>query len=395
MPTALIAGGGIAGLAMALALLRQGWQVRLFEQAEAFGEVGAGIQMSPNACKVLAHLGVLDDVEVSAVHPRQAVLRDGQSGDVVYRAVLGDNATTRWGAPYLHIHRADLHAVLLHAAREAGVEIQNGVTAERAVERPDGIALHLSDGQIVEGDLAIGADGIRSRLRAVVNPDERPRFSGQVAWRALVPITQLPSGTVQHEATVWAGEGQHLVTYLVRGGTLANIVAVREEAEWTEEGWSAPGDPDALRAAFSGWHKDTQTLLEKVDSCFLWGLFDREEQVRWTKGRLALIGDAAHPMLPFMAQGAAQALEDVAALTRRLKNPYLPGALEAWEDERFPRVTRILQTSRANGRLFHQAPTALRGIKRGAISMVSNIAPGLAAGRLDWLYGFDAVKGPR
>ena len=393
MATVLIAGGGIAGLATALAMSRDGWQAQIFEQADALGEVGAGLQLSPNACKALAHLGVLEAVRASAFAPSNAVLRDGASGAEIYRAALGPAAEERWHAPYLHVHRADLHDALLQAAVAAGVAFETGALAERAVERPEGIAFHLEGGRIVEGDLAIGADGIHSRLRAAMNPDEMPRFTGQVAWRALVRASALPEGTVSPDATVWAGPGQHLVSYYVRGGELVNLVAVREQPEWAEEGWRVPGNAGQLRAAFAGWHADVEALLDGIDTCFLWGLFDRPEQVRWTKGRLALVGDAAHPMLPFMAQGAAQALEDAVTLVRHLKASDLPGALEAWEDERFARVTRVLQASRANGRLFHQRPGPVRALRRSVISGVSNVAPGLAAGRLDWLYGFDPVTG--
>ena len=395
MPTALIAGGGIAGLATGLALVRDGWRVRLYEQTPSVSEVGAGLQLSPNACKALAHLGVLEAVEKVAFRPANAVLRDGATGAEIYRAALGVDAEARWRAPYLHVHRADLHAVLLHAAVAEGVEIGTGTRAERAVERPGGIAFHLEDDRIIEGDLAIGADGIHSRLRAAVNPDEKPRFTGQVAWRALVPASALPEGVVAPDATVWAGSGQHLVTYYVRGGELVNLIAVREQEDWAEEGWRIPGDSDQLRAAFDGWHSDVLTLLSEVNECFLWGLFDRPEQVRWARGRLALVGDAAHPMLPFMAQGAAMALEDSVTLARHLKGADSAEALTQWEDERFPRVTKVLQTSQANGRLFHQRPGASRTLRRGVISTVSGFMPGLAAGRLDWLYGFDPVKGPR
>lgn len=394
MPTAVIAGGGIAGMTAALALARAGWHVTICERAETLGEVGAGLQLSPNACKVLQDLNILPLVGANAFEPEAACLRDGITGQRIYRAALRDQAEARWGAPYLHIHRADLHRVLVEEARLAGVDIRLGTPVARAVMRPENAGLHLEGGQIVEADLVLGADGIRSALRKGIAPDEEPRFTGQVAWRAVVPANVLPAGLIDPEATVWAGAGRHLVTYYMRGGDLVNMVAVLERPDWAEEGWSIPGNSDELRQAFAGWHPTVQALLEGVSECFLWGLFDRPEQVRWIKGRLALIGDAAHPMVPFMAQGAAQAMEDVGVLIRHLRNADVPSALEAWEAERWPRVTRVMQTARANGRMFHRAPGPARTISRSVIGMASRIAPGVAAGQLDWLYGFDPLKGP-
>ena len=396
MPKALIAGAGIAGLAAAAALTRAGWACTIVERAEALGEVGAGLQMSPNAARVLDWLGVVSEVRARGFSPKAAVLRDGQTGDEIYCATLGGMAERRWHAPYLHIHRADLHDILLKACRDAGVEIRLGTGAEQAVNHAEGIRLKLANGDVLDGDLVLGANGIRSALRKAIAPDEAPRFTGQIAWRGLVPADRLPKDLVPADATVWAGPGQHLVTYYLRGGSLVNVVAVIEQDEWTEEGWSAPGDPVRLRAAYEGWHPTVTKLLDAMEDCFIWGLFDRPAEVRWVRGRLALIGDAAHPMLPFMAQGAAQALEDAAALARHLKkSDDIPAALEDWEEERWSRVTRVQETARANGGLFHRQPGLPRLVERNVIGTVSPIAPGLAAGRLDWLYGYDAVRGPR
>lgn len=391
---ALIAGGGIAGMAAALGFARAGWEVELFEQAETLGEVGAGLQLSPNACRVLDRLGVLPDVRARSSAPESAELRDGLTGQPIYRAELGAAAEARWGAPYLHAHRADLLDVLAGAAAGAGVRLTLGSTATGAVSRPDSAALHLEGGAIAEGDVVIGADGIRSRLRGVAGPVEGPRFTGQVAWRGLVPVGSLPRGAVLSGATVWMGPGRHVVAYPVRNGALVNIVAVLEREDWAEEGWSLPGDPDELRAAFAGWAPPVPALLEAVRDCFLWGLFDRPEQVRWTRDRISLIGDAAHPMLPFLAQGAAMALEDGAALIRHLgRNPNVVAALHAYEEERWPRVVRVRQRSRANGRLFHRPPGLARSLTHGVIGAVGRNTPQLALAQFDWIYGHDACTG--
>ncbi len=394
MSEALIAGGGIAGMAAALALARAGWRVTVCEEAPAPAEVGAGLQMSPNAARVLRWLGVLDVVAAQAFRPRSAELREGRSGARIYRAALGEAAEARWGAPYLHVHRADLLAALSGAARAAGAEIRGRARVEGYVLRPEGPALKLAGGETLSGDLVIGADGIRSALRAQLNGPEDPVFTGQVAWRGTIPADRLPEGLVAPGVTVWAGPGRHLVSYYLRGGSLVNFVAVEERAQWTAEGWSAPGDPDQLRRIFAGWHDDVTGLLDRVGETFLWGLFGRPEQVRWVDGPVVLIGDAAHPMLPFMAQGAAMALEDVAVLMRELQaGGDLAEALLAHEERRWPRVARVQRKSLANGRLFHRRSGLARLGHWGLVSAVSRLAPNLAAGQLDWLYGHDATEG--
>lgn len=394
MKRALIAGGGIAGTAAALALARAGWGVTLCEEAPAPGEVGAGLQMSPNATKVLQWLGVLDAVAAKAFRPEAASMRNGRTGARIFRIPLADRAEARWGAPYLHVHRADLLAALSDAAVAAGADIRGGSPVARFVVRPEGPALRLGGGEILEGELALGADGIRSALRGQINGPEDPKFSGQIAWRGVVPSSRLPQGLVAPEATVWAGEGRHLVTYFLRGGTLVNFVAVEERAVWTAEGWSAQGDPEELRHAFTGWHRDVTGLLEYVETTFLWGLFGRPAQVRWTEGPVALIGDAAHPMLPFLAQGAAMALEDVAVLVRALQaHDTIPEALLEYEERRWPRVTRVQERSRDNGQVFHRRPSAGLLGHWGLVSAASSLFPGLAARQLDWLYGHDATEG--
>ncbi len=394
MSEALIAGGGIAGVAAALALAREGWRVTVCEEAAASAEVGAGLQMSPNAAKVLRWLGVLDAVAAVAFRPRAAEMRDGRSGARIYRATLGAAAEARWGAPYLHVHRADLLAALSGAAREAGADIRGGARVEGYVLRPEGPALKLAGGETLAGDMVIGADGIRSALRAQLNGPEEPDFTGQIAWRGTIPAARLPDRLVAPDATVWAGPGHHLVTYYLRGGSLVNFVAVEERATWTAEGWSAPGDPDELRRVFAGWHGDVTGLLDHVEETFLWGLFGRPEQVRWVDGPVVLIGDAAHPMLPFMAQGAAMALEDVAVLVRELQaGGDLADALLAHEQRRWPRVARVQQRSLANGRFFHKRSGIARQGHWGLVSAVSRLAPNLAAAQLDWLYGHDATEG--
>jgi salicylate hydroxylase len=397
MKEALVAGGGIAGMAAALGLARAGWQVTVCEEFPSPAEVGAGLQMSPNATKVLRWLGVLDAVSAKAFRPEAAELRDGRSGALIYHTALGSAAEARWGAPYLHVHRVDLLAALSDAVREAGVTICGGSKVDSYVLRPEGPALKLTNGETLTGDIVVGADGFRSAMRGRINGAEAPDFSGQIAWRGVIPAERLPEGLVAPNVTVWAGPGRHLVTYCLRGGSLVNFVAVEERPYWAAEGWSTQGNPDELRKGFFGWHSDVSRLLDQVDNTFLWGLFGRTEQVRWVDGPVVLIGDAAHPMLPFMAQGAAMALEDVAVLVRELQTLQtgddLSEAMLAYEQRRWSRVTKVQQRSRANGRLFHQQSGIARLGRRGLISTVSRLTPGLAVGQLDWLYGHDATEG--
>lgn len=389
---ALVAGGGIAGLASALGLARAGWHVTVCEQADALREVGAGLQMSPNALRVLRWLGIDPAVEVTAFRPEAAEMRDGRTGEIITRVELGRTAELRWGAPYLHIHRADLMRVLAEAAVAAGVEIRTGARAVGYLNRMACARLRLADGATLEGELIVGADGIRSALRSELNGAEDPEFLGQVAWRGTLPAAWLPPGLVAPNATVWAGPGRHLVTYYLRGGDLVNFVAVEEREGWAEEGWSRPGDPDDLRAAFEGWHPQVVDLLAAVEETYLWGLFGRPEQVRWVEDRVALLGDAAHPMLPFMAQGAAMALEDVAVLLRALdRHEKVSEALLAWEEARWSRVTRVQAQSRSNGSLFHKRSAVGQFLAWTPIAAVTRYVPGLAAAQLDWLYGHDVL----
>lgn len=395
MRQAVIAGGGIAGVAAALALAREGWRVTLCEAAEEFAEVGAGLQVSPNASRVLRWLGVLDAVARLAFRPEAAVLRDGRSGAAVFRTALGAAAEARWGAPYLHVHRADLLGILVEAATRAGAALRTRAPVASYSLRPEGPVVKLASGEALAADLVVGADGIRSAVRTQLNGAEEPVFSGQVAWRGTVPAARLPAGLVAPKATVWAGPGRHLVTYYVRAGELVNFVAVEEGAEWTVvEGWSTPGDPERLRRGFAGWHEPVRAFLAHVEETFLWGLFGRPAQVRWVDGPVVLIGDAAHPMLPFMAQGAAMALEDVAVLVRALQaEADVARALIAFEQRRWGRVTRVQERAVANGRLFHERSGLLRLGHWGLVRAVSRLMPEVAAGRLDWIYGYDATEG--
>lgn len=383
-----IAGAGLGGLYAAAALARRGLEVLVCERAPELGEAGAGIQISPNGAKLLARIDALVDVERDAFQPEAAELRLGRSGATVLHMPLGAAAEARWGAPYLQVHRADLLAALERAAREAGVGIRLGAAIKDVTQDDTGAALTLEGGETLEADAVIGADGVRSTVRAALFGPEAPRFTGQIAWRGVVPAERLPRGLVHPTATVWAGPGRHLVTYYLRRGALVNFVAVEERAEWRTEDWRAEGDVAEMRAAFEGWGPGAAAVLEAADRCLLWGLFDRPAPPAWSQGRVALLGDACHPMLPFLAQGATQSFEDGAALARRVADADdVPAALRAYETDRRARAVRVQAASHANAGLFHARGPAARALRYGPIAIGARLAPRLAMSRFDWLYG--------
>ncbi|MBP7003229.1 FAD-dependent monooxygenase [Amaricoccus sp.] len=388
-----VIGGGVGGLAAAVALARRGLEVAVHEQAAALAEVGAGLQLAPNAVAVLEALGLRDAVEAVAATPEAVELRDGLSGRSVARLPLGAACVARYGRPYWHVHRADLLAALAAGAAEAGVTLRLGSRVTEVTDAGDRVRVRLAGGAEEKAAVAAAADGVRSGLRAAHFGGAAPRFTGNVAWRALVPAARLAAPPLPRAATVFMGPRRHLVAYPLRKGALWNLVAVEERAAWTEEGWSAPGDAQALRRAFAGWAEPVPTLLAAVSDCFLWGLFDHPRLPAWARGRLALLGDACHPMTPFLAQGATMALEDAwvlaDALAARRDDP--AAGLAAYEDRRIARASRVQAAAGRSGRAFHLANPALRAAAHAGLAAVARLAPDRLAGRLDWLWGANVV----
>jgi len=383
----LIAGGGIGGLAAALCCAQQGFRVQLLEQAAAFGDVGAGIQLSPNCTRVLHGLGLgpaLDDI---AFLPEATEIRDWRSGALITTNPLGASVRARYGYPYYHVHRADLIEVLADAARSTpAISLHSGTRVDGFQPSRDGVRVDAG-GRRFEGAVLVGADGIHSTVRSALFGREAPAFTGSLAWRALVPAERLPDGLVRPVTTAWWGPGGHFVHYFVRGGTLVNCVCVIEKTGWEFESWTERGDRDELKRDFAGWHDGVQVLIDHMDpdACFKWALFDRPPMARWSQGRVTLLGDACHPTLPFMAQGAAMAIEDAAVLAGCLAHDKeATRALLQYEQLRRARTARIQEGSRRNARLFHL---------RGAEAVERNKTAGAARGRtLDWLYRYDALR---
>ena len=334
-----IVGGGIGGVALAGCLLQRGLEVRLFERAGGFGEIGAGIQMTPNAVKVIKTLGLLDRMLEAGFLPQALVGRNWRTARENFRTPLID-CPTLYDAPFIHIHRADLHAILASVVPESIATFGIGCTGVR--QEPNGAVATFDDGSEFEADLIVGADGVRSAVRAALFGPEAPRFTGHMCYRAVVPVGG-PVDFVAPEASFWFGPKSHVVTYYVRGGKAVNIVAVAETSEWVEESWNAPSSRSELLNAFQGWHRNVETLFQRVDTVYKWGLFDRDPMTGWSKGRVTLMGDAAHPMLPFLSQGAAMAIEDAYVLAASLDGHGrdVPAALHDYERERLPRTSRV------------------------------------------------------
>lgn len=384
-----VLGAGVAGLAVARALALRGADVTILEQAEAIREVGAGLQISPNGAAVLRALGLGEALEAASIRAEAVDLRDGLDGSAVLRM---DLARLRPGQGYHLMHRADLIDVLAQGARAAGVNIrllQKIDTVDLTGARP---RLVTSQGAEMTPRLVIGADGLHSSLCGALNGVVAPFFTRQVAWRAVIPA----DGTIAPVAEVHMGPGKHLVSYPLRGGTLRNIVAVEERMRWVEEGWNLRDDPMSLRVAFESFSPRVRGWLEAVDEVWLWGLFRHPVARVWQRalpdGAVAILGDAAHPTLPFLAQGANMALEDAWVLAQHLSGPLgVPEALAAYQAARAPRCAKIVAAANANARAYHLGGP-LRDLAHMGLKLGGNLASGLALRRYDWIYGHDVTQ---
>ena len=384
----LIAGGGIGGLSAALCIAQRGHHVQLFEQATDFAEVGAGIQLSPNCTRVLHHLGLEAALRAKAFVPEGTQFRHWKSGKVISENPLGTAALERYGMPYYHMHRGDLLRVLVDAAQAtANITLTVNAAVNGFTQSADSVLLDTRQGTC-SGDVLIGADGIHSKTRELLWGEAAPRFTGNVAWRCLVPAHRLPKNLIRPMSTAWWGPGKHFVHYFVRGGEFVNCVCVVEKTGWEIESWTTPGDVEELRSDFSGWHPSIAQLLDHTDadSLFKWALFDRDPMPEWGKGRVSLLGDACHPTLPFMAQGAAMAIEDAAVLGACLDldlDESVDTRLKCYEDLRKKRTAGIQNGSRRNAKVFH-----LSGIK----AWLRNRAVGSAGSRtVESLYSYNAL----
>lgn len=380
--TVLVVGGGIGGLAAACALRQRGADVTVLERAAAITEVGAGIQISPNGLRVLEALGLGDAFGRGAMTGQAVSLRDFRQGSEVLRL---DLTRLPAGQSYGFVHRADMIELLEQAARQAGVRITLGAEVAGAADGQ----LRMADGSTEGADLIVGADGLHSVLRPLLNGVSAPFFTGQVAWRAVVPnITGHPP-----EARVHMGPGRHVVSYPLRSGRMLNLVAVEERRDWASEGWQHSDDPANLRRAFAGFGGELAQQLAQVETPGLWGLFRHPVARVWQDGQVALLGDAAHPTLPFLAQGANMALEDAWALAACLDADADQGrALARYQALRRRRVEKVIAAANGNARKYHLRNPLVRGLAHMGLRFLGGVAPGAMLRQFDWLYGYDVTK---
>lgn len=387
---AIICGGGIGGLTAALCLDHFGITPLVLERAPVLTEAGAGIQISPNAMRVFAAIGLDQAVAAAGFRPAAIQVRRGGDGAVLSTRHLPSSS----GIPdFVNCHRSDLLAVLSDALEHrcpGAVQTEHKVVG--CSQKAGSASVVLHDGSQIDGDIVIGADGIRSVIREQLFGPENPLFTGNVAWRATVPVTELGRDAPLPVTSLWLGEGRHAVTYLLRGGTLANFVGVVECDSWQLESWTERGDPDDLRRDFADWHPTITALTKAVQLPFRWALFDRNPMPQWSIGRIGLIGDACHPMLPFLAQGGAQAIEDSYVLARLLsESRTYEKAFAEFFAIRHPRTDRVQAEARANMRRFHRPQAIAAAAPLIPHPVRKRIAEPIWGSALDWLYGHDVT----
>lgn len=352
----LIAGAGIGGLTAALALLKRGFDVDVYEQATALGDVGAGLQISANGTRVLYALGIGDEAAQLACAPSGKEVRLWNTGQSWKLFDLGAESVQRYGFPYFTVYRPDLHGVLANAVRrEKADAIHLNARCIGFDADGDTVVLRFEDGNEAAGHALIGADGVHSRVRQGLSGADRPVFSGCMAWRGVIPIGRLPERLRRSVGTNWIGPGGHVIHYPLRRGELMNFVGIVERSDWRIESWSARGTTSECAQDFRNWHDDVHALIGNIETPFKWALMGRPLLERWTVGRVALLGDACHPMLPFLAQGAVMAIEDGFILSRCLERyrDDVELALVRYQSVRKDRTQRTVRGSAENTQRFH------------------------------------------
>jgi salicylate hydroxylase len=378
----LVIGAGIGGLAAACALRERGFEVCIYERSGELGEVGAGLQLGPNAVKVLRALGIEEGLRPLAFEPTNIVSVEFDDAHLRFRKPLKAVAAAQFGAPYLTAHRADVHAMLLAKLPANSINLRAECTGTSSSD--DAAVAVFADGRTVEADIVVGADGINSAVRESLFGVQAARYTQQMAWRCIVPIDCVPTEIGPHKSVKigrdeyvgWIGPDGHVICYPIRGGSLYNIFAGHVSEDWVEESWSVPSSVDELLAGYHGWNEALLDMLGHVEHCYKWGIRDRDPLPRWTSGRVALLGDAAHPMMPTLAQGAAITLEDAYALARNLARHDDPKeGLEAYEAERLPRASKVQTQAREQFRNNRKVPAP----------------PPLSR---DWIFAHDATSEP-
>jgi salicylate hydroxylase len=390
--TVAVIGAGLGGLTAALALIDKGFEVTVFEQSSELREVGAGVQLGPNAMRVYRALGLDRTIGDLSFIPEAHVVRSGKTGAAIATTQMKGVYEAQYGIGYHTLLRADLQN-LLAARLPAGV-LQLGKKCKSVDNRADAVTLRFEDGSTVDSDVVVGADGIHSALREHLLGKDSPRFTGTVAYRGVVVAATLPAGILTEDVSVYIGPHASFVYYKIRGGELVNWVALVEETSWQQESWSAEGDLADVLRLYAGWCPAVIGLLTHAERCYKWALFDRDPLPKWVGGRMALLGDAAHPMMPYLAQGGCMAIEDGFVLASELaKAPAEPErALRAYEAARLPRASRVQLMSRKVARV-NQAPSLLARIARNLrLAVQKMLHPTQHAYKIEWIYGYDVTQ---
>lgn len=394
-PKVLIAGGGIGGLTAALSLIQRGFEVEIYEQARVLQEVGAGVQISANGMLVFHELGIAARIVEEAAHPERREIRMWNTGQAWTAFDLGTVSVETYGHPYVTMFRPDLLNILSDAVTKAAPGAlrlgRKAVGCETIGQRA---ILKFDDGSTAEGDVLVGADGIHSAVRAALHGADNAEFTGLVAWRGVIPMQDLPPRLARQVGSNWVGPGRHVVQYPLRRGTLMNFVGVVERDDWKQESWTTAGSHAAMLADFAGWHDDVQTLIKAIPQPFVWALKLRHPLPSWSKGRVTLLGDACHPTLPFLAQGAVMAIEDGYILARALEahGTDIAAAFRAYEKARQERTSRVVTGSADNTKRFHNP--ALGDPATAQAYVEREWAEDRLRERYEWMYRYDATAVP-
>jgi salicylate hydroxylase len=391
----IVVGAGIGGLTAALSLLRRGIEVEVYEAAPVLGEIGAGFQIGANGARVLFALGLDEAIRKSWSLIEGKIHRLWNTGQSWKLFDLGPVSIERYGFPYFMMHRADLHGVLAQAVQAlapGAIRLGRSVVAAGSDDRTASVT--FDDGGSAWGDVLVGADGVHSQVRQALFGAGAAEFTGFICWRGLVLSDRLPEHLRRPIGVNWMGPGRHVVHYPVRRGELINFVAAVEGRDWIEESWTLRGSREECAADFEGWHEDVQTLIGQIDQPYKWALVGREAMTRWSVGRATLLGDACHPTLPFLAQGAGMAIEDGFVLARCLE-AYADDAAKAlkhYEAARVGRAGRVVRGSAENARRFHN--NELSTPEQAQRYLDRELQPAAIADRYDWLYEYDAITAP-